>query len=415
MTQCIMIGCDLHEDSMLLKIAQDCQTPETRTWKNTVRERARMTADLKRRSKAAGGARVIFAYEASGAGFGLYDQLTAAGIECCVLAPTKIPKSSRQKREKTDEKDALQLLELVRAHVLAGNPLPKVWIPDPQTRDDREVVRMRLDVAVKITAVKTQVKSLLKRNCVTRPGGLGKGWTRAFRAWLKVLSSDWADQAETALKYGSRSALTSLLRQLDFLEQEQEHLDKAVAALVYEPRYLAAVQELHKLLGVGALTAMVFLSEIGDLTRFNNRRQIAAYLGLCPTSFESGRTNDRKGHITRQGSARVRRVLCQAAWSHVRHDPREKAAYERIKAKNPKKAKIAVVASMRRLAIRMWHRGRQARELPCVNWQPSSLCKEATVGFSKASSRCPKGVQRKTKSPGETERLGKRMAASRGR
>lgn len=159
---------------------------------------------------------------------------------------------------------------------------------------------------------------------------------------------------------------------------------------------------------------MVFLSEIGDLTRFNNRRQIAAYLGLCPTSFESGRANNRKGHITRQGSARVRRVLCQAAWSHVRHDPHEKAAYARIKAKNPKKAKIAVVASMRRLAIRMWHRGRQAQELPCVNWKTSSFSDKATVGFFQASSRCPKGKQGKAKMPGETKRLGKRMAASRG-
>lgn len=100
---------------------------------------------------------------------------------------------------------------------------------------------------------------------------------------------------------------------------------------------------------------MVFLSEIGDVTRFKNRRQIGAYLGLVPSANETGMTDDRKGHITRQGSARLRKVLCQAAWNRIRSDECEKPFYDRIKAKNPKRKKKAVVAVMRRLGIRMWH------------------------------------------------------------
>jgi transposase len=109
--------------------------------------------------------------------------------------------------------------------------------------------------------------------------------------------------------------------------------------------------------GGGVLTALVFFTEMGEPGRFANRRQIGAYLGLVPSSQESGEATDRKGHLTHQGSSRVRKVLCQATWARVRNDPQEKAAYERIKAKNPKHKKIAVVASMRRLAVRMWHRG----------------------------------------------------------
>jgi transposase len=146
----IMIGCDLHEDSLVLKIATGLETPETRQWRNTSQDRKRMIADLQKRARRTGAERVVFAYEASAAGYGLYDQLTAAGIEAYVLAPTKIPSSLRQKKEKTDEKDALPLLNLVRAFVLAGNPLPAVWVPDAQTRDDRELVRTRLDVSNKI-------------------------------------------------------------------------------------------------------------------------------------------------------------------------------------------------------------------------------------------------------------------------
>ncbi len=358
MRKVIMIGCDLHEESMILKIVEDRQMPETRAVKNTVAGRAAMIGDLRRRAKAAGGTRVIFAYEASGQGFGLYDQLSAAGMECHVLAPTKIARSPRGQKEKTDEKDALDLLELLRGHVLAGNRLPTVWIPDAQTRDDRELVRMRLDVGEKITALKAQVQSLLKRCQLRRGPGLGKGWTKAFRGWLQQELADPVVASRSPLGAGGQATLASLLRQLQFLEEEEERLDERVAALACSPRYEARVRAVTKLCGVGMLTAIVFLTELGDLSRFANRRQIAAYLGLVPSINESGQRNDRKGHITHQGSSRVRKVLCQATWARVRYHEQEKTIYERIKAKNPKKKKIAVVASMRRLAVRMWHLGR---------------------------------------------------------
>jgi transposase len=101
---------------------------------------------------------------------------------------------------------------------------------------------------------------------------------------------------------------------------------------------------------------MVFLTELGDLRRFANRRKVGAFLGVVPSSNESGESaKDRKGHITRQGSARVRKVLCQAAWSRVTFDPDESKVYARIVEKNLNKKKIATVACMRRLGIRMWH------------------------------------------------------------
>jgi len=168
MRKVIMIGCDLHDKTMLLKIAAGREASEMRSVKNTATGRTTMIRDLKQQAATAGGARLVFAYEASGQGFGLYDELTEAGIECHVLAPTKIARSQRQASQKTDEKDAQQLLELLRAHVLAGNELPTVWIPDATTRDDREVVRTRLDVAEKITRVKSQIQSLLKRNHIRR-------------------------------------------------------------------------------------------------------------------------------------------------------------------------------------------------------------------------------------------------------
>lgn len=140
MAEFIMVACDLHDKTMALKIARGREAAESVTLRNTPACRQRLIEELNGRARAAGLARVIFAYEAAGLGFGLHDELTAAGIECHVLAPTKIARSAQHRQRKTDEKDADQILQLLRGHVLAGNPLPSVWIPDIQTRDDRELV-----------------------------------------------------------------------------------------------------------------------------------------------------------------------------------------------------------------------------------------------------------------------------------
>jgi transposase len=367
MANYIMVGCDLHDKTMLLKIAEGRGKAQTRSYRNTPEGRKAMIAALKKQACEAK-AKVVFAYEASSQGFGLHDELTETGIECYVLAPTKIAKSVKQHRDKTDEKDARRLLELLRAHVLAGNELPTVWVPDPQTRDDREVVRARLDAAEKLTCLKAQVKSLLKRNYLRKPSGLGKGWTGKYRAWLRELLGE-----DSALSPGGRVGLGTYLRQMETIEQELRVLDKEVTSLSEKERYLKPARMMDMVKGVGILTAMVFLTEMGNLSRFSNRRQVGAYLGLVPSSAESGENDDRKGHITHHGNARVRKALCQAAWGRVRSDPRERAVYARIVKKNPKHKQIAVVAVMRRLAVCLWRVGLD------IQRQQIRLLEKATV------------------------------------
>ena len=345
-----MTGCDLHDKSMLLKIASGQEPPAKRSFENNAGGWRAMLAELKKRAAQAGSTKIVFAYEASGLGFGLCDFLTENGITCHVLAPSKIERSPKHRKAKTDERDAERVLEILRGHYLAGNKLPAVWVPDKQTRDDREVVRARLDAQEKCSAVKAQIRTLLKRNGIARPEECGDGWTEKFRAWLKKLST-----CAKPLAFGARTNLASLLRQLASLEAEVVTLEESVAALAKKPRYAASVKKLRKFKAIGVFSAMVFLVEMGDLNRFSNRKQVGAFLGLVPSSNESGEADDRKGHITHQGPARIRYILCQMVWNRNRCDPGEKAVYERIAAKNPKHKKIAVVAAMRRLAVKMWH------------------------------------------------------------
>ncbi len=169
--------------------------------------------------------------------------------------------------------DAQKILDLVRDHVLAGASLPTVWVPGKETRDDREVVRQRITVADKRCKVKTQIPSLLKRFDLRKPQEVKSAWNNAFDSWLRQLA------------VGT--------------------LDKAIPELAHEARYESAEREQTQEAGVGVLTSVAFLSELGDVTRFRNRRQIAAYWGLAHSCFESGNSDDRKGHITRQGPSPI--------------------------------------------------------------------------------------------------------------
>jgi transposase len=352
MLDCIMVGCDLHQKTLVLRYAVGRGAIEARTFGNDRPGRRAMITWLEALQQRHGTGRILFTYEASSEGFGLYDELRAAGLECHVLAPTRIARSSKHARGKNDGRDAVQLVELLRAHVLAGNDLPTVWIPDLQTRDDREVIRMRLDMAEKRSVIKNQIQSLLKRNEVRRPAATGKSWTNPYWVWLTSLASGHVE----GLRAGGQAALSSLLRQMKAIEEELDTLDEQVRVLSGGERYATSVQALRTIKGVAALSAMVFLTELGNVQRFSNRRQLAAYLGLVPTSNETGERHDCKGHITRQGPGRIRKVLCQSTWSLIRTDPRFAVTYATIVRKNPKHRKIAVVAIMRRLAIMMWHR-----------------------------------------------------------
>lgn len=352
MDNVIMCGTDVHDNSLVSQIGVNKGDAALFRTGNTQAGKRKLFGHLKGLSKKHGGCRVILAYEASSQGFGLYDGCRIAGIECVILAPTKMKKSVKGKKNKTDKKDALDILEILRGHYLAGNKLPAIWIPDDRTRNDRELVRSRLDLGEKLTSVKTQVQTLLKRASKRRPESIKTTWTKAYMKWLKSVELP-KTQAEV---------LGSLLRQIEFYDGEIEQVNKSIERLSQGQRYKEPCEALiNEINGVGLLSAMVFLTEMGDLGRFSSRKKVGAFVGLVPRSNESGEVDDRKGNITKQGSWRLRKVSCQAAWVRVRCDKEEKLAYERIVSRNPKKKKVALVACMRRLLIRMWRVGLQAQ------------------------------------------------------
>jgi transposase len=349
MNQVIIVGCDLHDRSLLLKAARGMDAPQQKSFLNDCDGRQAMLDYLLGFALQHEANRIVFVYEASGQGYGLYDFLTDQGIECYVLSPSHLPKSAKQKRNKTDAKDAQMLLETARAYVMAGNDLPIVWVPPKALRDDRELVRARLETAEAGACVKLKILSLLKRHSRAIPEAFRSkpNWTKRF---LRYLATE-AQQLPSVVG----PVLLSLLARLEVIRQQVTELDRQLRKLSTTERYRVPCETLRKIKGVGLLTALTFLTELGDLNRFPNRRTIGAYLGLTPAAKESGEASDRKGHITRQGGGRLRKMLCQAAWAAIRSDAAVRTAWQRIRGNRPGRGKKALVAIMRRLGIRMWH------------------------------------------------------------
>lgn len=361
MDKYMLCGIDAHDKTLVCRWAIGKNQPSKKTFENSSSGLRKLFMQLREDSSPVECSEIILAYEASSLGFGLYDAISEAGFTCHVLAPHKMRSSSEDRKKKNDDRDALKVLEELRGHYLAGNKLPDVWIPDHQTRHDRQLVRARLDVADEITRVKTKLRMFLKVNGLSVEYQTKGTWTVDYMRGLMKLKGE----IQTSLS----AVLGVLIKQLEELEGHRAVLDKQIEELSQTQRYKNPVKTLvQEICGVQILSAMVFLTELGDLSRFKNRGQIAAYLGLAPCSFESGQSNDRKGHITRQGSQRVRKILCQCVWTQVRTERGEAEAYRRIVKRNPKKKKIAVVACMRRLGILMWHK---ASQHPPANLNPS--------------------------------------------
>lgn len=382
MCKVIMIGCDLHDSTTVLMVADGPGTPVRKGFVTS--NRTGMIEWIKDFAARRGATRIVFAYEASGQGFGLSDDLTDAGIECHVLAPTHLPHSTHSRKNKTDDKDALMILDEVRAHVLAGRALPDVWVPDHQTRDDREPVRLRLEVAAQRTRIKNQIRNLMKRCVLTLPDEFTKSgdWSKRSVGWLREVAAGTSG----GLREGIRTALSSLVELHEALSLQIKTLDRAITRLSRTERYAGPFRRLKLLPGVGTLTAMVFLTELGDLARFANRRQLAAYLGLAPSAFESGKNDDRKGHITKQGPARVRHVLCQAAWAALRVSPEWRAKYDRIRRGTKSRSRIAIVAIMRQLGVMMWQTARSP-ELTALLDEADARQKDVRKRETKTSAR----------------------------
>lgn len=237
-------------------------------------------------------------YEASSCGFGLQRALHAQGILCEVIAPSSIP-SCPGERVKTDRRDARKLATLYAAGLLTP-----VCVPDESLEAVRSLVRCRASLVDTRTRIKQQILAFLQTRGFQYSGKTS--WTKAFLVWLDGLSFTEVDQ----------STIQTYLHQLTYLDQEVSRLENELAQVAEQKRYRMPVRVLMAFRGMGLVTSLTMVSELGDIHRFAHPRQVMAYLGLVPSEHSSGNRTQRGG-ITKTGNRHVRKAIISAAWKYA--------------------------------------------------------------------------------------------------
>lgn len=135
-------------------------------------------------------------------------------------------------------------------------------------------------------------------------------------------------------------SIACLYEEWKHILSQVQKLDKELHAQAKEDPLEAIYRSVP---GIGPLIARVLSSELGDMSQFRNERALFSFTGLTPGEYSSGKEVHR-GHISRQGSSRLRHMLVEAAWKAIRKDEVLKEFFERIAKKAGKKRAIVAVA-----------------------------------------------------------------------
>lgn len=314
------LGLDVHKNSISIGIADDGRDGEVRYYSKIDNEMDQLDKVI--RKLVSKGAVLRFVYEAGPCGYGIYRYLTNNGMDCTVVAPSKIPRQSGN-RLKNDRRDSLSLARLHRA-----GELTPVYVPTEEDEALRDLVRARIDATRALRAAKQQLGVFLLRHDTVYPGKTK--WTKPHFNWLARVTMPHSAQQIVFQKY--IDTVTDCIDRVQRLT-EQIRLQSEQSS---RHELIKALQAMH---GISLIVAATLASELGDLTRFENPGKLMAFLGLIPSEHSSGE-RVKKGSITKTGNRHVRNALVEAA--HAYRYPARKSRTIRKRQEDLPKAVIDI-------------------------------------------------------------------------
>ena len=323
----IKMGIDVHQDFYVVVMQEGGANPKP-PQRFSKEAFLGWAARLKEKSSA----EIYAVYEACGFGFGLQRKLTALGIHCHVVCPQKLDELA--KRVKTDGLDARALcLRLDRFVQGNRHALALVHVPTEEEEQQRALHRQREQLVKVRKVLEAQGRSLMVNHGIEPV----QNWWKE-RTFVSLCVPTWIKE----LLQNSELILIALQQKINALTVQLQ-----AAAVCSQPR------------GLGKMTSVIIDREIGDWHRFNNRRQIASYTGLCPGEYSSGGKR-LQSCVTKHGNPRLRAALVELAWRMVRFQPHYRAVHKwktRLKKgqlTTGAARKKAIVALARQLAIDLW-------------------------------------------------------------
>jgi transposase len=323
-TQPIFMGIDVHKKTLSISlvhqsilVGQFSISYDTEVLKNLLKRYAEF--------------KIFSVYEAGFSGYHLHFFLESINIHSIITPPNKMPVVIGD-RVKTDKKDSRML-----AVLLSKEMLKNIHIPNEEQLNNRLFLRTREQLKRKRVSTINQIKLLLLQfNIKEFKTGL------RFSDLEKIKNMPIADEVKSNIEVQFK-ILELMTSQISFLEEQTISKIKDDKRKIYDL--------LLSIPGMGKITAATLLWEIGDWNRFDNKKKIAAYLGLTPREYSSGESIKR-GRITGQGNQQIRSLLIECAWILIRKDPAMELVFKRLMGQTKNKKK-AIVGIARKLIVRI--------------------------------------------------------------
>lgn len=283
--------------------------------------------------------KVSCAYEAGCCGYAAHRAFRSFGWESLVFNPADLHRAGSSQHQKTDSIDARIICRELKDGRLKG-----ISVPDKEREEFRALFRCRLDLVKDFRQIKNRIKSQLLFMGIEVPAEFDNAnWSHGFRNWLKSLEFDHIT--------GKKS--------MQIRVEQYEQTDKAIRDVSNELRLYARKHYkedyilLRSVPGVGGLVASGILSELGDLRRFKNFKQLSALVGMMPKMSQSGEGGVKSGGMTPRGNRLIRTYLIEAAWQAVRVD-QALQDYYRVHLSQGKKSQDIIIKVARKLLSRIY-------------------------------------------------------------
>jgi transposase len=260
------------------------------------------------------------------------EELRAIGAEVHLAEPAETAaRRGNKKRAKTDRADARHLRELL----MIGR-LPESWIPPDHLLELRAKVRLRHTLVDQRGEWQQRIQAALYHHGFPQRAGL---LTANNRTWIEGLE----------LPASAREQITVALIMIDALDMQSAPITRELR--LYARRQLCC-RALMGHYGIGELTAVTILAELGDARRFSSSRHAVRYAGLDITVHQSDQRRA-PGHLSRQGPPALRWALFEAAQAARRPGSPDRAYYDQAAARLG--GNRACLALARKLLKRSFH------------------------------------------------------------
>ncbi len=279
----------------------------------------------------------------------IHAALEQRGIEGLVMEPASLQVNRRARRVKTDRVDVEKLLQALIAWCRGERHIcSMVVIPSVEEEDLRRSHRERDRLVREQTAHVNRIKGLL----------FGQG-IRGINVKSRCKTLVPADLVTADGRPLPERLAREIAREIERLQQVQEQLRQVERERDLAPACNQATeqkrQQLLRLKGIGTAIAAILSREV-YYRQFANRGQVASFIGLAPSPYDSGESRRSQG-ISKAGNGLVRGVMVQAAWLWLRHQPNSALSQwfrQRTQGHSKRVRCIMIIALARKLAIALW-------------------------------------------------------------